>query len=301
MDIIQFALSIFLAITASMFDDSNPDIDGNLVVWQSHRPSTGWDIYGYNLDTGVKFVVSNTPDDEYSPRISGNSVVWIAQHDRQCQVWYKNLVTDDLRLIVSHVFPSIYSLDIDGEYIAWGSRSINLYNAQTRSATVVSWSATVYRDYPRLDMPWLVFRQSGNPPIITGYNLSTTEIVTLAVSNGVPVLGGDVLVYRVNGTAPRMEGLHISSGKTFTVSLDPWSVNGKTDGKYITWQSEGNIHLYNIATGEDAIIDDDGQSPVVKNGFVVWQHWTNNWDIWAVSAMAILPTWRIWLPVKIEL
>ncbi|MBA7482681.1 hypothetical protein ES707_18175 [subsurface metagenome] len=61
----------------------NPDIDGNIIVWQDYR-NDNWDIYGYNLTTRQEFQITNNPDDQENPAISGNVVVW---QDNRNEYW----------------------------------------------------------------------------------------------------------------------------------------------------------------------------------------------------------------------
>ena len=59
----------------------NPDISGNLIVWQDDR-NGDWDIYGYNLTTRQEFLISDDQpnqtvfSDQTNPAISGTTVVW---------------------------------------------------------------------------------------------------------------------------------------------------------------------------------------------------------------------------------
>ena len=50
-------------------------IRDSIVVWQDDR-NGHWDIYGFNLETGQEFRITDSPADEMNPAISGNLVVW---------------------------------------------------------------------------------------------------------------------------------------------------------------------------------------------------------------------------------
>jgi len=64
-----------LAICDNSFSQQNPDIDGNIIVWQDDR-NDNWDIYGYNLTRREEFRITDNPYDQTNPAISGSVVVW---------------------------------------------------------------------------------------------------------------------------------------------------------------------------------------------------------------------------------
>jgi len=81
------------AITLNEQEQTNPDIDRNIVVWQSLGLPTednrngAWDIYGYNLTTRQEFQITNNPHDQTNPAISGNTVVWEDSRDGNLQIF----------------------------------------------------------------------------------------------------------------------------------------------------------------------------------------------------------------------
>ena len=79
-------LPVELAIAASEAEQTNPDIDRNIVVWQDNR-NGDWDIYGYNLTTRREFQITDNPHDQTNPAISGNTVVWEDSRDGNLQIY----------------------------------------------------------------------------------------------------------------------------------------------------------------------------------------------------------------------
>ncbi len=73
-------------IVANESEQTNPDIDRNIVVWQDNR-NGDWDIYGYNLTTHHEFQITNEPHDQTNPAISGNTVVWEDSRDGNLQIY----------------------------------------------------------------------------------------------------------------------------------------------------------------------------------------------------------------------
>jgi beta propeller repeat protein len=62
-------------ISTNEFSQTNPDIDGNIIIWQDNR-NNNWDIFGYNLTTRKEFQITDDSHDQTNPAISGSVVVW---------------------------------------------------------------------------------------------------------------------------------------------------------------------------------------------------------------------------------
>jgi len=74
-DVCELSNPVEFAITTNESSQTNPDIDGNIVVWQDYR-NNNWDIFGYNLTTQKEFQITDDSHDQTNPAISGNVVVW---------------------------------------------------------------------------------------------------------------------------------------------------------------------------------------------------------------------------------
>ncbi len=66
------------AVSTSSNDERNPDISGNLVVWQSKGTNTGgkWQIFAKNIDTDEQFWVKSSSNDQINPSVFGTYIVW---------------------------------------------------------------------------------------------------------------------------------------------------------------------------------------------------------------------------------
>ena len=62
-------------ITTDPAEQRSPQIWGDLVVWQDSRRGN-WDIYAFDLGTGMEFPISTAPDDQTHPDIWDGVVVW---------------------------------------------------------------------------------------------------------------------------------------------------------------------------------------------------------------------------------
>ncbi len=90
-DLIEFV------ITTNESSQTNPDIDGNIIVWQDNR-NNNWDIFGYNLTTQKEFQITDESHDQTNPAISGNVVVWQDNRNGNSE---------------------IYAVVLDGPEVAW--------------------------------------------------------------------------------------------------------------------------------------------------------------------------------------
>ncbi|HUS16196.1 MAG TPA: S-layer homology domain-containing protein [Chloroflexia bacterium] len=73
--------SVF-TMTDATADNTNPAVDGDVVVWQSKVPGTSpggigrWDILGYVYSTGMTMTVNADLNDKTNPAIDNGKVVW---------------------------------------------------------------------------------------------------------------------------------------------------------------------------------------------------------------------------------
>lgn len=107
-------------------DKRNPDIDGDIVVWEDMRnafqDAQGWwhnpDIYMKNLATGVESAVCANISDQYNPVVSGNRVYWMDYRNGNWDVYMKDISTSvETRLTVNNSHQSWPSAS--GDFVAW--------------------------------------------------------------------------------------------------------------------------------------------------------------------------------------
>jgi len=74
------------AIATGESSQTNPAIDGHLIIWQDDRAGN-WDIFGYNLTTRRQFQITDDAGDQTDPAISANTVVWQDSRDGNSQIY----------------------------------------------------------------------------------------------------------------------------------------------------------------------------------------------------------------------
>ena len=64
-----------IQVTTSSASQVYPQIYVDVIVWQDDR-NGNWDIYMYDVSTGVEQQITSDPTDQISPAIYGDTVVW---------------------------------------------------------------------------------------------------------------------------------------------------------------------------------------------------------------------------------
>jgi beta propeller repeat protein len=293
-------------VTYSSYPDYNPDVDGDIIVWDTIGTSSiDRDIQGYRLRTQEYFTISNRSTDEWLPRVSGDWVIWIAQTrigQRTTSVLAENLATKEERTIVSkNCDGCIYSLDINADYIVWADRDVWLYHIPTQTITQVT-DDPDYQDYPAVDAAWVVWRNQGNGTHIRGYNIETTETITLSVGLGslsedFPDISNGVTVWQGSTPLPmggtNIFGKNLNTNEVFTATFNSeYNGHPRISGNTVVWSTYGSgnddVYGYNMETKEHFPISSSEaaeQSPSISGNVVVWRrydHEPNDWNIYGV-------------------
>ena len=100
-------------------DDYNPEIYGNIVVYQKGTyPNGPWDLYGYDLSTSTEFLISNASGNQQDAAIYGNYVVWTDYRNGNGDIYGYNLSTSTEFPIVTESLSQITPA-IDGNIVVW--------------------------------------------------------------------------------------------------------------------------------------------------------------------------------------
>jgi beta propeller repeat protein len=103
----------------------NPDVSGNIIVWQEWHDNNHYDIRGYNFDTQTPFNVSDfytgNPNTSYktNPAVSGKIVVWQDyRFNGITDIYGKNLATGEEFPICNRLGFQL-NPDISGNIVVW--------------------------------------------------------------------------------------------------------------------------------------------------------------------------------------
>jgi immune inhibitor A len=98
-------------------DAANPDVSDRYVVWQEDRGS-GYDIYAYEIATGLVLPVSTEPGDQVNPRVWGAVCVWEDRAGDGGDVWVLDLETGEPKAVARdggvQANPSL-----SGDFVVW--------------------------------------------------------------------------------------------------------------------------------------------------------------------------------------
>jgi len=211
-------------------------IDGDIIVWRDGRDGTcgddgtAWNIWMYDLSTGVEKPVTMQDKKQQYPEISGDIVVY--QTDENC--------------------------DSDGnsDVLGYDIAEDETFDVCTNS----SWQG-----YPDVDGDVVVWqdRRSGNDDVY-GIDLATNtefEVCTDTAYQYDPRVSGDIVVWQ--DTRLDTDGdifmYDLSTDTESQVCTETgYQYEPQVDGNIVTWIDERNgndaIYMYDIATGEETLI-----------------------------------------------
>jgi TolB protein len=233
-------------VSAQNSDQGHPSISGDRIVWQDDR-NGNWDIYLYDLGTGVERPICTAPGDQVLPSISGDRIVW--QDDRNgsnSEVYLFDLTTGIERPIFSNGGVNYQKEPaIDGMKIVYmdsmngDDYNIHLYDLLTQRNPTISETSksqkqpAISGDY----VAWIDYTKD-IPNILYLYNISA---------------GGDPYPVTNGLTTPRALALN---------------------GSRVVWSDDAGIFLYDWATKESKwLIQSQAsqQNPVISGDTVIWE------------------------------
>jgi beta propeller repeat protein len=144
-----------IPITTHPADQRYPLVSGNTVIWWDCRNGstlaftgcTNWDIYSYDITSGVETQITSSPVTEYTQDIDGNYVAYVRDWGNgQEDIFLYNLLSQEEQQITDDEFSNEFA-DIDGNNMVWENieeNSIYFRNILTQETTKIidpiSWS-----------------------------------------------------------------------------------------------------------------------------------------------------------------
>ena len=158
-------------------DQVNPDISGNIIVWQDKRNDDG-DIYMYNLETGTEKRITNDPAIQFDPRVCGSRIVWVDMRNGNPDIFMYDTLLGEIPICTDpadQFLPAIHN-----DIIVWrdgrnGNFDIYMYDLNTMMESPVC-TRSSYQNTPDVYLSSVVYAddRNGNWDIFM-YNVVTKK------------------------------------------------------------------------------------------------------------------------------
>ncbi len=296
---------------------SNPVASGGRVVWVDGRhpdpdlPPTGWDIFMFDIATGVETPLCTVEGDQLFPAIDGDRVVWLDQRTGSWAIYLYDIPSAIERRIADVSTPNIFTTfgpDISGDLVVWADDrydptnhklDVLMYNISTNTLTrITDDAADQGSGGPHVDGMRIVWCDTRGDPAgdIYMYDLSseTESIVSSAAgSEGQPDISGDDVVW-TQGVAEGVWNIYHRNLASPDAPA-PLEISPATEacpliaGRWVVWSDYRNgnmatgateVYVYDLVehevrslTGGNATAD--FRHAVSSAGLVAWMDWRN--------------------------
>lgn len=278
-------------IFSDVYDQTYPDIDGNIIVWWTHgsirHPSSTSIIQAHDLSTGVTKQISPHSEHQLYPAVSDGVVVWTDKRKGNGDIYAYDMKTDVATQITDDTWGQ-QGPAVSGDVIVWsddrhGNTDIYMYDLSTGAETQITDNAGgQYQPAISGDVIVWMDRRHGNADIYM-YNLSTgveTQITTSTAAQFNAAIDGDIIVWKDerNGNGD-IYAYDISTGVETQITTSTAGQNEPDiSGNIIVWRewtgSHRDVFAYDLSTGRKVRITDaasDQFNPAVSGNVIVWQ------------------------------
>ncbi|RXE56707.1 hypothetical protein ABH15_00555 [Methanoculleus taiwanensis] len=302
----------FLQVTNNSADQVNPDISGDLVVWQDNRSGNS-DIFRYNLTDGAVTQITTDPADQANPAVSGVSrlIVWEDNRNGDWDIfWYSPFSGEEFPVTTApgdQRYPSIafqYVCWQDNRNGTWTAYVADLIPGQ-ETGSPAGMPGSVQENpaiaFGGVDGP-TVWQDDRNGSFDIYWSNAGTNEMPVCIDAGdqqFPAIDGLSVVWQDtrNGSSDIYLG-DLETGNRTQITDDPADqVYPDISGDFIVWQDNRNgnwdIFLYNRVDGTLVQVTDDPADqiyPSIAGNYIVWQdNRSGNWDIFLYAIDGVLP------------
>jgi beta propeller repeat protein len=190
------------AVNVARKDKRNPDIDGNIVIWEdwrnAYQDATGWwhnpDIYAKNVSTGVEYAVCTDMGDQYAPTVSGSRVFWQDYRNGNWDIYMKDLSTGIETRLTTNTSAQSWP-GASGDFVVWkdqrnGDEDIYMKHLPTGAEQIINTdpadNLTAAQKIPVISgmtIAW-IDKRSGNWDVFGATDTLAPQITTLLPEGG---------------------------------------------------------------------------------------------------------------------
>ena len=228
-------------LTQNDFEDKNPIVKNDLVIWEGITNGKESDIYMYDLEEEELVKFSTAGMNEYAPKVGGRMVAWMCENEN--------------------------------------IKSIILYDRNTKNAVAIPINKNG-KDNMDLNDHYLVYRDfDGNDMEIYLYDIKKGIVKQLTNNESddlEPVINGNFIAWRGSAADESVVYLYeITTERIKTIATN--ALHPRINERYIVWQQEENnsshIAAYDIYTGSKFSIEKDELdhiNPQLSGQYLMW-------------------------------
>jgi beta propeller repeat protein len=262
--------TIITQVTNNSHEDNFPSIEGNYVVWQAHIDGD-WEIFLYDIATGITTQITNNDYDDILPKTDGNYVVWLGLGQSGGEIFLYDISTGETTQINNDSHVDCAPQIANGR-VVWTSHQVTetvepgeifLYDIVAEATTALSSSVdpdgTLDDSLPQINDEsaiWVQADDAGNTTLFIHYfGTGGTEPAPEAyVWPDSPQIDGGLTVVTRHDGSDREILAHNTSRRTYTQITDNELEDSYPciSGNYIAWMGgEGEASEIYLTFYED--------------------------------------------------
>ncbi|MDD1758828.1 MAG: hypothetical protein LUQ22_08875, partial [Methanotrichaceae archaeon] len=267
-------------VVSSGAAQEQPDIDGHIIVWADNR-SGNYDIFMYDLETGLERWVCINPLFQISPAVSGERIVWQDMRSGNADIYMYDAV-NRTETSITTAEGNQTQPDISGNYVIWsddrdGASNIYLYDLKTRMEKRISSSQNDQIE-PKIsgDRALWMDKRSGDFDIYM-YEINgsiESPLVTGKGDQSFPSIDGDLVAWTDNSSGESDIGyLNLSNKQQKSLRKPGMQTSPSVYKNFISYLNNGTeVWLYDTKSEKDfqLVPGSIKMEPSISDRGVVW-------------------------------
>ena len=266
--------STTVRVTNNSTDDTNPQISGNIVVWQGYD-GNDYEIFAYDGATTTQ--ITNNDYDDMSPYVSGTNVVWYGFDGHDYEIYLHVLGGATTQLTDNETDDC--GPRVSGDNVVWygydgSDYEIYFYDGSAVQQVTHNTKQDRYPEISGTNVAWT--RTGGGDEIFFWDGTTTTRITTNAYHDRQPQVSGSNVVWVGIVSATNYDVFLWDGATTRQLSTsDSFDLNPVISGDIVAWQgydgASYQIYVYDGSTVQQVTNDSkQHRYPEISGTNVVW-------------------------------